>query len=111
MKLQTVLAGAFIAGLAMGGCDSSKPELEKTRGDLAAVTTERDGLKSQLESEKAHETELMSQVADLTKKLAAAQPEKAGAAKGTEHAQMMPAKKEGAKAGKNTAQAASHKKG
>jgi hypothetical protein len=52
MKLKPILVGAFIAGFAMGGCDSSTPKPDKTRSDLAAVTTGRDGLKTQLETKK-----------------------------------------------------------
>jgi outer membrane murein-binding lipoprotein Lpp len=112
MKLHTMFLGsALVAAVAMGGCDSSKAELEKTKADLATVTTERDGLKTQLDTATTHEKELTSQVADLNAKLAAAEPAKAAATKGTEHAQMTPAKKDGAKSGKNTAQASSHKKG
>jgi outer membrane murein-binding lipoprotein Lpp len=112
MKLQTMFLGsALVAAVAIGGCDSSKAELEKTKADLATVTTERDGLKTQLETATNHEKELSSQVADLNAKLAAAQPANPATAKGTEHAQMTPAKKDGAKSGKNTAQASSHKKG
>jgi hypothetical protein len=52
MKLRAVLAGAFIAGVAMGGCASSQADLETTRSDLAAVTGERDGLERQLDTDK-----------------------------------------------------------
>jgi hypothetical protein len=47
----------------------------------------------------------------LTAKLAAAQPAKPATAKGAEHAQLTPAKKDSAKPGNKAAQAASHKKG
>jgi len=112
MKLHTMFLGsALVAAVAMGGCDSSKAELEKTKADLATVTTERDGLKTQLDTATNHEKELTSQVSDLNAKLAAAEAAKPAATKGTEHAQMTPAKKDSAKSGKNTAQASSHKKG
>ena len=109
MKVHTMFLGtALVAAFALGGCDSSKADLEKTKADLATVTTERDGLKTQLDTANTHEKELTSQIADLNAKLAAAQP---AAAKRTEHAQATPSKKDNAKAGKSTAQAASHKKG
>jgi chromosome segregation ATPase len=112
MKLHAMFLGsALVAAVAMGGCDSSKADLEKTKADLATVTAERDGLKSQLDTANTHEKELTSQIADLNAKLATAQPAKPGTVKGVEHAQMTPAKKDSAKAGKSTAQAASHKKG
>jgi predicted nucleic acid-binding Zn-ribbon protein len=112
MKIHTMFLGsALVAAVAIGGCDSSKADLEKTKADLATVTTERDALKGQLDSANTHEKELTSQIADLNAKLAAAQPAKPAAAKGTEHAQATPAKKDSAKAAKSTAQAASHKKG
>ena len=112
MKVHTMFLGsALVAAVALGGCDSSKADLEKTKADLATITTERDGLKAQVDTATNHEKELTSQIADLNAKLAAAQPVKAGPAKGTEHAQLTPAKKDNAKAGKNTAQASSHKKG
>lgn len=104
MKLQTeFLGGTLVAALAMGACDSLKP-------DLASVTGERDGLRTQLEATKAHETALTSRVANLNAKLAAAQPAKGATAKPVEHAQETPAKRND-KAGKTTAQAASAKKG
>ncbi len=112
MKVHTMFLGsALVAAFALGGCDSSKADLEKTKADLATVTTERDGLKAQLDNANTHEKELTSQIADLNTKLAAAQPAKAGTTKDTAHAQLTPAKKDSAKASKNTAQASSHKKG
>ena len=112
MKLHTMFLGSALAAAVMiGGCDSSKAELERTKADLATVTTERDGLKTQLDTATTHEKELTSQVADLNAKLAAAQTTNPAATKGSEHAQMTPAKKDNAKGGKKTAQASSHKKG
>jgi septal ring factor EnvC (AmiA/AmiB activator) len=109
MKLHTMFLGsALVAAVALGGCDPSKADLEKTRADLATVTTERDGLKAQLDTASTHEKELTAQITDLNTKLAASQSAKPGTAKETEHAQLTPAK---TKAGKNTAQASSHKKG
>jgi outer membrane murein-binding lipoprotein Lpp len=111
MKIHTMFLGsALAAAVAIGGCDSSKADLEKTKADLATVTTERDALKAQLDSANTHEKEMTSQIADLNAKLAATQPAKP-AAKGSEHAQAIPAKKDSVKAGKSTAQAGSHKKG
>jgi hypothetical protein len=111
MKLHTMFLGsALVAAVAIGGCDSSKPELEKTKADLATVTTERDGLKAQLDTASTHEKEQTSEIAGLNAKLAAAQPAKPATAKENEHAQMT-AKKDSAKMGKNAAQASSHKKG
>ena len=112
MKVHTIFLGsALAAAVAMGGCDSSKADLEMTKADLATVTTERDNLKTQLDTAKTHEKDLTSQIADLTAKLAVAQPAKPGAAKGMEHAQMTPSKKDNSKAAKDSAQAPSHKKG
>jgi hypothetical protein len=111
MKLQMVfLRGAVVAALAMGACDSSKPDLEKTRAELSSITADRDGLKAQLEAEKTHEAALAAQVTDLNAKLATAQTAKTGAAKPPEHAQATAMKKDD-KAGKKVAQGSSRKKG
>ena len=79
MKIHTMFLGsALVAAVAIGGCDSSKADLEKTKADLATVTTERDALKAQLDSANTHEKEMTSQIADLNAKLAATQPAKPG---------------------------------
>lgn len=79
MRLRAIRLGtALSATLALAACDASKSELDRTRGELAAANTERDGLKSQLEAEKIHTADLAGQVAALNGKLAAAQSQGTG---------------------------------
>jgi chromosome segregation ATPase len=66
----TVLAAFLVFGSV--ACDPSKPELDKTKAELATVTAERDGLKSQLEQANAKVTQLTTQNAELTAKASAA---------------------------------------
>lgn len=44
-----IVALALCTPLLLGGCDASKPELQATKTKLAACTTERDGIKTQLD--------------------------------------------------------------
>jgi vacuolar-type H+-ATPase subunit D/Vma8 len=66
----TALAAFLVFGSV--ACDPSKPELDKTKAELATITAERDGLKSQLEQANAKVTQLTTQNAELTAKIAAA---------------------------------------
>jgi chromosome segregation ATPase len=68
------LTTALGALLLIGGaaCDQSKPELDKTKAELATVTSERDNMKSQLDQANAKVTALQQQVNDLQAKVAAA---------------------------------------
>jgi uncharacterized protein YlxW (UPF0749 family) len=64
---------------AVGACDTSKPEFERTKAELASVSAERDQLKSSLDSAKGRETTLAAQIAELTSKVAAPQTAKVAA--------------------------------
>jgi hypothetical protein len=48
IKVATLLA-SLVAFVGVTACDQSKADLDKTKGELATVTAERDNLKSQLE--------------------------------------------------------------
>ena len=69
---RTSLFVLALCGLATSfiGCDASKEELDKTKTQLAAMTTERDTLKTQLAAAQGATTAAQAQVADLTAKLA-----------------------------------------
>jgi uncharacterized protein YlxW (UPF0749 family) len=73
LKRGVFLGAALTATLALGACDSSKADLDRTRGELAASNTERDGLRSELDAEKTKVTNLDRQVTALNAKLTAAQ--------------------------------------
>lgn len=99
MKTSNLFLGAALAGgMAAGACDNSKADLDRTKADLATVTTERDSLKSQLDTSKAHEAALTKEVGDMNAKTmtaaAAAQPAKSVKPKAPEHAMATPQKKE-----------------
>src|SRR5437868_2891598 len=50
MIARGLLAAALFSAPLLAGCDASRPELEATRGKLAVMTAERDGLQKQLET-------------------------------------------------------------
>ena len=64
----------MLCGLVATGCDPSKPELDKTRQQLLAVTAERDNLKGQVESSEGKITSLQQQLTTL-QAAATAKPE------------------------------------
>jgi phage shock protein A len=55
----------LLAASAAGCSDKSKPELERTKQQLAQVTTERDNLKSQVDQQEAKLTELEKKMTAL----------------------------------------------
>jgi chromosome segregation ATPase len=66
--------------VAAAGCDPSKPELDKTRQQLQAVTAERDNLKGQVEASEAKISSLQQQLTTLQAAATAkAEPEPAAA--------------------------------
>ena len=76
MKLQNALIwGGLAAAFATGACDAaSKPELDKAKTELTAITAERDALRSQLDTAKKEETGLSAQITDLNTKLNTVRP-------------------------------------
>lgn len=72
MSVRKVLGTlALVAGFA--GCDQSKAELDSTKQQLTAVTTERDALKSQIDAAKMQATTCQTQL-DAMKAAQAAPP-------------------------------------
>jgi len=72
-SLRNILGFMALASLTtLAACDQSKPALDKATADLAAMTTERDGLKAQLAASNNQLVALRAQVTDLQAKLAAA---------------------------------------
>jgi hypothetical protein len=72
MTAKKMLMGLVFLFGGLGACDQSKPELDKTKADLTAMTAERDSLKTQVDQANAKVTALTAQVADLQAKAAAA---------------------------------------
>jgi hypothetical protein len=66
------LAGLALLVAGTFACDPSKAELDKTKADLQTVTTERDGLKTQLDLANGKASSLQMQLTDLQAKAAAA---------------------------------------
>jgi predicted nucleic acid-binding Zn-ribbon protein len=99
-SLKNFLGFVALASLTtLAACDQSKPALDKATADLAAMTTERDGLKAQLAASNNQIVALRGQVADLQGKLAAATaPAPAPAA--VEEKKPEPAAKKGKKSAK-----------
>jgi hypothetical protein len=65
-KLRLTILGVGL--LSLIGCDQSKPELERTKTALIAVTAERDAVKNQLAEANAQNTQLQQQLSDLRAK-------------------------------------------
>jgi hypothetical protein len=102
-SLRNILGFVALASLTtLAACDQSKPALDKATADLAAVTTERDGLKAQLAASNNQLVALRAQVTDLQAKLVAATPPPAPAV--VEEQKPEPAKK-GKKSAKPEAKA------
>lgn len=70
-----IAAMALAYPLLFGGCDASKAELQATKSNLAAVTTERDGLRTQLGMAKTNLESVKKERDDALSKLAAAAAE------------------------------------
>jgi hypothetical protein len=92
----TALAAFLIFGSM--ACDPSKPELDKTKAELATITAERDNLKTQLDQANAKVTALTAQNTELqAKATAAAAPAAAAPAEEKTAAKKPAAKGKGAK--------------
>lgn len=75
--LRGIVAMVLAGPLLFGGCDASKAELQATKTQLAAITTERDGLKSQLATAQADLESVKKERDAALAKLAAAAAEAA----------------------------------
>jgi hypothetical protein len=95
MNVRHVTALASILLFGSLACDPSKPELDKTKAELATITAERDNLKTQLEQANAKVTQLTAQNAELQAKVTAAAAPAAPVAE-----EKTPAKKPAAAKGK-----------
>jgi hypothetical protein len=84
MKLSSGLRISLLllAGVVAVGCDPSKPELDKTRQQLQAVTAERDNLKGQVEASEAKISNLQQQLTTLQAAATAKSEPEPAAAKG-----------------------------
>jgi chromosome segregation ATPase len=72
MKVRHLTALAAFLVFGAVACDPSKPELDKTKAELATVTADRDTLKTQLADANAKVTQLTTQNAELMAKVNAA---------------------------------------
>src|SRR4030081_2628884 len=71
MAIKNIL-GALAVCIGLVGCDQSKAELDTTKTQLQAVTSERDSLKTQMDAQKAQLAALQQQIDQM--KTAAAPP-------------------------------------